>query len=248
VRTVAQRRRAVAIAPLLAVVLAALVWAFVGLPDFGDYHGVYGTVLNQVAVGQRHAGNVVAAVVFDYRGLDTLGEEFILFAAASGVALLLREPRPGEQAKARDRVSYDTTRVVGALMIPGTVLLGLWLVAFGYVTPGGGFQGGVVIAAAVLLLWLSAGHRDFLTASPVAVVDAVESLGVASYVGIGLVGLGAGGAFLANVWPLGTVDTLTSSGTIAALNWATALEVAGANVLIYRSFLEHYVATLTPDD
>jgi multicomponent Na+:H+ antiporter subunit B len=240
--------RAAVILPLLMVVFAALVWAFAGVPDFGDYHGVYGTVLNHAAVAQRHAGNVVAAVVFDYRGLDTLGEEFILFAAASGVVLLLRSPEAAAAARRRDRVRHDSTRVVGTLMIPVVLVLGLWTAAFGYVTPGGGFQGGVVVAGAVLLVWIAAGYDDFRRLAPVAVVDASEAFGVGSYVAIGLVGLGVGGAFLANVVPLGTVDTLTSSGTIALLNWATAFEVAGANVLIYRAFLEHHAATLTPDD
>jgi multicomponent Na+:H+ antiporter subunit B len=241
------RRRAYVAAPLLAALCALLVWAFAGVPDFGDYHGVYGTVLNHLAVTQRHAGNVVQAVVFDYRGLDTLGEEFILFAAASGITLLLRSPKPKHEAEARDRVTHDAVRV-GALVAPLVVVLGLWVIAFGYVTPGGGFQGGVVVAGAVLMLWVAAGYRDFLRFAPEPVTDAVEAFGVGSYVSIGLAGLGASGYFLANVLPLGTTDTLTSSGTIALLNWSTAFEVAGAMVLIYRTFLEHYVATLTPDD
>src|SRR5207248_525557 len=68
--------------------LAALLgWGVAGLPAFGDYHGPYGLVLNQVALGQRHTTNVVAAVVFDYRGFDTMGEELMLFAAFVAPAL-----------------------------------------------------------------------------------------------------------------------------------------------------------------
>jgi hypothetical protein len=70
-------RRAVFL-PAAAVVAAVLVWGLTGLPGFGHYRGPYGLVLNDVAVQERHMTNVVTAVVFDYRGFDTLGEEFIL--------------------------------------------------------------------------------------------------------------------------------------------------------------------------
>ena len=53
---------------------AGLLLAFAGLPDFGHYHGVYGLTLQEVALAQRHATNLVGAVTFDYRGVDTLGE------------------------------------------------------------------------------------------------------------------------------------------------------------------------------
>ena len=67
-----------------------LVTAFTGLPHFGHYPGPYGDIINAVAAPQRHATSAVTPVVFDYRGFDTLGEEFILFAAVMGVSVLLR--------------------------------------------------------------------------------------------------------------------------------------------------------------
>src|SRR5438874_8790591 len=126
-----------------AVLGAFLVWSVAGLPDFGHVHGAAGALLDRVAVRERHASNVVATVVFDYRGVDTLGEELILFAAAMGVALLLRSIRDADARRPPDRVTSDAIRLVGQLVVPIAFLLGLWLAAFGYVTPGGGFQGGV---------------------------------------------------------------------------------------------------------
>ena len=77
-----------------AVVTGVLLgWGVSGLQAFGDFNGEYGQILNGVAGRERHVTNVVAAVVFDYRGFDTLGEDFILFSAVLGVALLLREAR-----------------------------------------------------------------------------------------------------------------------------------------------------------
>ena len=88
------RRGRLALFAVGAVVLGVvLVHGLAGLPPFGDYHGVYGTVLNRVTVPERHATDVITAINFDFRGLDTMGEEFILFAASIGLVVLLREQR-----------------------------------------------------------------------------------------------------------------------------------------------------------
>src|SRR5207244_3840281 len=123
-------------------VLAALfVWALTDLPDFGDFRGEYGRILNSVTGSERHVTNVVAAVVFDYRGFDTLGEEFLLFAAVMAVALLLREARSGEERRV-DRVQSDGVRAGGLFAAGPTVVLGLDVVADGDLAPGGGYQAG----------------------------------------------------------------------------------------------------------
>ena len=80
---------------------ALLFWSLIGLPDFGHYHWPYGKLLNAVAVDERHTTNVVGVTVFDYRGIDTLGEEFILFTAVVGVSLLLRKDREERYASRR---------------------------------------------------------------------------------------------------------------------------------------------------
>lgn len=51
------------------------------LPPWGNYRGPYGDVIDGLAVHQRHATDVVNAIDYDYRGFDTLGEEFILFTS-----------------------------------------------------------------------------------------------------------------------------------------------------------------------
>ena len=84
-----------------------MLWGFAGLPDFGDYRGPYGEILNRVAVPERSTTDVVTAVNFDYRGFDTLGEEFILFAAVIGVASILRS------CAASARGGRTTTRRAG---------------------------------------------------------------------------------------------------------------------------------------
>ena len=66
-------------------------YASANLPAWGYYRGPYGDMISRLAVYERHATDAVNAINYDYRGFDTLGEEFILFTAVLGVMLLLRK-------------------------------------------------------------------------------------------------------------------------------------------------------------
>src|SRR5947208_3124347 len=159
---------------------ALLLWSVADLPDFGHYLGTYGKVLNSVAVGERHTTNVVAAVVFDYRGVDTMGEEFILFASVMGVALLLRNPHR-ERRQVPVRIQSDAVRLAGIGFAAGLLVLGLYVVAHGYLTPGGGFQGGVVLASAFVLVYLAGDYHAYRSLSPTPAIDVVGATGAGGY-------------------------------------------------------------------
>jgi multicomponent Na+:H+ antiporter subunit B len=241
--TPAVRRRVFLVAA--AVAGALLVWGLSGLPDYGIYQGPYGDVLNAVAVGERHATNVVAAVTFDYRGIDTMGEEYILFAAVIGVAILLRAQRD-EREEAPDEDAADrrapgtsnAVRVLGLALLGPVVLFGIYVVAHGHLSPGGGFQGGVVLATGALLVYLSGEYVTLRRVRPEALLDLAESSGAAGYVAVGLLGLAVGATFLENVLPLGQPGTLLSAGMIPLINLAVGLEVAAGFVLLLSEFLE----------
>ena len=218
---------------------ALLFWSLIGLPDFGHYHWPYGKLLNAVAVNERHTTNVVGVTVFDYRGFDTLGEEFILFTAVVGVSLLLRKDR--DERVLRDPVRSDGVRLLGMLTVAAVLVLGLWVVAFGYVTPGGGFQGGVVLAGAFLLVYLAGSYGDFEALTPHTPVEIAEALGAGAFAVLGFVGLAYEGAYLRNFLGIGDTGTLYSGGSVALLNWATAIEVTAAMVVLFSEFLNVYM-------
>ena len=224
---------------------ALLVWAAIGLPSFGHYRGPYGFVLDKVAPAERHTANVVNATTYDIRGVDTMGEEFILFSAVMGVALLLRERERRPAGDPKD-VGSDALRHAGALFVGAGVLIGVWLVAFGFITPGGGFQGGVAIAAGALLLYLAAGHRAWTRIGSESRLDPIEALGAGGYVVIGIAALVAGEPFLTNLLGGGVTGTLESGGTAPFVNWAAGIEVAGANLVLFTEFLREYVVPLGP--
>src|SRR5438105_1700814 len=217
-------------------------WGVAGLPGFGDFHGAYGTLLPHSAPSERHTANIVAAVVFDYRGVDTIGEELILFCAVMGVALLLREVREQDTRGVVDREQSDALRAVGLVAVPVVVLLALNLIAHGYLTPGGGFQGGVAAAAGLLLVYLAGEWRAFRLSYPDRLIDPAEATGAGGFLVVGLAMLLAGGAFLENLLPLGTFGKLTSGGAIPIENWCVGLEVSAAFVLLFLEFLEEVMS------
>ncbi|MGH9171647.1 MAG: MnhB domain-containing protein [Acidimicrobiales bacterium] len=224
---------------------AALGVAFAGLPAFGSHTSRYAALINGLAVPERHATDAVAAVSFDYRGIDTLFEEFILFAAVAGVSVLLRpladEVRGLPEDQASDRrvpAPSPTVGMLGVLLSPLLVLFGLETVTHGQISPGGGFQGGVILASALFVVYLVTDASTVERFKPRPVVELSEGAGAGGYVLVGLAALAAGSAYLANVIPLGRPGNLISGGTIPVLNAVVGLEVAAGFVMLVSEFLD----------
>ena len=223
---------------------ALFVWGVIGLPDFGKYQGPYGNVLNKVAVPQRHGTDVVTDINFDYRAFDTIGEEFILFVSVAGVALLLRTERdetdvepPEDESALRKTYTSNAIRALCLFLVAPAFVLGWYIVTHGQLTPGGGFQGGAVLASALILLYLAGGYKTFrrLGAEPRSEVP--EAIGAGGFVLIGFAGLLAGATFLENIVPLGPVGLVYSGGTIPLISLSIGIEVGGGFLVILAEFL-----------
>jgi multicomponent Na+:H+ antiporter subunit B len=225
---------------------AFYLWGLAGLPGFGNYPGPYGDIINRVAVAQTNATGVVSAVNFEYRGFDTLGEEFILFTAATGVAIVLRHLR-GERERsaldeAKDRGVPPTSgavRMLALLFTGPTVLIGWYLASHAQTSPSGGFQGGVVLATAFIMIYLAGEFLVFERISPVDVTDAVEAVGAGGFAAVGVTAVALSLPFLNNYLPLGSKPgAVSSSGTIALISFLVGVEVAAAFILIVGELLE----------
>jgi multicomponent Na+:H+ antiporter subunit B len=185
--------------------------------------------LNQTASYYAHrtatdlgAANIVTAIVVTYRGLDTLGEVTVLFLSAAIVGLVLARGRtPG--GAALEKVPAGELLTIGSrLLAPLIMLLGVYIFVNGHLTPGGGFQGGAVIASGVLLLLLADPGRHFGHR----LIAALESLSGVAYVGIGLLGVYFAGGFLDNrILPTGTLGHLFSAGAIPVIYSLIGLKV-----------------------
>lgn len=224
---------------------AVLVIGFRGLPAFGHYHGVYGQVLGGLGVTERHATDLVTALNFDIRGFDTLGEEFILFSSIVGVVLILRELREERQRPSQEEAeehhfagASEALRALALALVPSLIALGIYVVVHGALTPGGGFQGGLVLAAGPLAVFLAGRYLRMKVIAPDALVEAGESLGAIGYGLVGLGGLIFAGVFFKNFLPLGTPGHLLSAGQMPLASIAVGLEVTGAFLVGWTQFLD----------
>jgi len=144
--------------------------------------------------------NVVTAVLGSFRGYDTLGEVFVVFTAGIGVLFVLAGASGGGRAASRAAhvglSQHLIPRVVGRLLIPFIVLFGLYVQFHGEYGPGGGFQAGAIIAAAVILFALLEGEEKALKVIPKPVLLGLVAGGAILYGAVGVAGMLLGGNFL----------------------------------------------------
>lgn len=145
--------------------------------------------------------NVVTAVLGSFRGYDTLGEVFVVFTAGIGVLFLLAggngDKRRAAPAESNVGLSQHLIpRVVGRLLIPFILLFGLYVQFHGEYGPGGGFQAGAIIAAAVILFALLEGEERALHVIPRRVLLGLMAGGAILYGAVGIAGMLLGGNFL----------------------------------------------------
>ncbi len=163
------------------------------------------------------AANLVTSVVVSYRGLDTLGEVMVLFTATTGVTALLvgeHKKKESEDLAFGRRQGSELLATGAAFLFPILVLFGIYIFVNGHLTPGGGFQGGVVLASAFLLLLFA----DCRTELNHALLKGAEAFSGAAYVAVGLLGLWLAGGFLdPRFLPSGEFGQLISAGAIPVI-------------------------------
>lgn len=215
------------------------------MPTFGAHPLPYGDAINAAGISERHVTNMVTAVNFDYRGFDTLGEEFMLLGAVTGVTVLLRSHR-GEQQSAQPgqvpgRTVFprsDAIVLICRLAALTTFVFGLYVALHATTTPGGGFQGGVIIASSAVLIYLGEGYRGWRFVIRSEVMDAIEGVGAALYALAGLAPMLVGAPFLTNRLPLGQLGDVFSGGLMLVLNAGVTLAVTGGFAVLFLEFLE----------
>jgi multicomponent Na+:H+ antiporter subunit B len=237
-----ERPRLVILAVGLALLAGILAAGLHGVHAVGAYSGPYGDIINAVAQRERNVTDMVTAVNFDYRAIDTVGEEFVLFISASAVAFVLRRARDEDERPAQDDLpgdgpAGDAVRLVCLALVGPLLVLGLYIVAHGQLSPGGGFQGGAILATSLLLMYLAGQRRRLQSLVPMKMIEAADAIGAAGFVLIGLAALAAGSALLTNVLPFGNAADLSAGGTIPLISASIGLEVTAALLLIVRELL-----------
>ncbi len=238
------------------VVLAPAAVRLAGaMPTFGAHPLPYGDAINDLAPKERKVTNTVTAVNFDYRGFDTLGEEFMLLAAVTGTVVLLRGSRGEETASHPGQVPgrtipprTDAAILVSRVLAPLVFVFGIYVSIHATTTPGGGFQGGVITASSLLLVFLGGGYGGWRNLIKAQVLDICEGGGALLFAIMGFAALALGLPFASNYLPFGTLKSAWSGGTMFVDNIGVAFAVFGSFSLVFLEFMEETRAYEPGDD
>lgn len=155
---------AVMISVLMVIILCVSIISF---PTFGSVTNPTNNEVVERYVGSAHhetgAENVIAGMILNYRGFDTFGESCVLFLAVCSVMQLLwatddKIKAEGEKSK-REAKSDLILSTCGKLIIPFVLVFGVCILFNGHISPGGGFSGGSVLGASVILFAVTYGSK-----------------------------------------------------------------------------------------
>lgn len=222
------------------ILVGVLLWAVSYLPEFGAL-GSPGT--NEVPAryinsGIRETGaiNYVAGMILDYRAFDTLGESHVLFTACVCVFIMLRLDKNEtwddelshqlEAEKLFDLTTDPIVRCTAFMLVPAIILFGIYIVLNGHLSPGGGFSGGAVIGAGLILFNLAFGPEKAGKFFTPALFKTISMCALGFYSIAKCYSFFTGANHLESHIPLGTPGDIFSSGLILPLNIAVGLVVA----------------------
>jgi multicomponent Na+:H+ antiporter subunit B len=176
----------------------------------------------------------VAAVYLGYRAYDTLGELVVLLASLSAAIGLIKgqgaEKKAGEGRGPLRRAHTDIIDLTAGKLSPIVLLFGCYLMFYGHESPGGGFQGGVVLASGIIFIALGrreggVGRLDSRRSSLGShILGKVEMAGFFLILFLCLAGPLGGYAVLEN--PVGNSPVLSPAAYIIAFNMVIGLKVA----------------------
>lgn len=237
---------------LCAVIIITLLATVSYLPEFGNADNPNNNEVveryNAKGLEETGATNAVAGMILDYRAFDTLGESHVLFIAAVCVMILLRldrskDGKPTDKMLAveeNDRLyepkNDKILQVAAKILVPVIILYGIYVVLNGHLSPGGGFSGGAIIGAGLILYVNAFGFQKaskIMNRKNYAVISVVPLLFYALAKGYSFF---TGANHLESGIPLGTPGAILSAGLILPLNICVGIVVACTMYNFYTLF------------
>ena len=248
VRTFRKLYRVFSVIFCIALVLVLLTMVSY-LPTIGEVSNPVNNEVSQryIENGLQETGavNIVTGMILDYRAFDTLGESHVLFIATCTVLILLRvDKKKGkggqEDAEENDRVYEPKNDIilqtVARILVPPIIIFGIYVILGGHLGPGGGFSGGAVIGAGLILYLNAFGFvktERFFTAKT---YKWMSFCALACYALSKCYSFYTGANHIKSVIPLGTPGAILSSGLILILNICVGIVVAGTMYTFYVMF------------
>ena len=135
--------------------------------------------------------------------------------------------------------SSKIIKTIAQKLFPFIMLFGFYLISNGHLSPGGGFQGGVVLGTAIILLALSHGIEQTEKIFKSRWLNMLEKLGILTLIFLGFLGIFFGYSFLGNFLPLGKPGQITSGGLMLPFNIAIGIKVAAGVSAIFYALIKY---------
>lgn len=191
------------------------------------------------------AVNIVTGMILDYRAFDTLGESHVLFVATCTVLILLRRDekkrKDGEETEEEQDFLYEPKddvilQTVAKILVPPIVIFGIYVILGGHLGPGGGFSGGAIIGAGLILYLNAFGFEKTERFFRASTYKKLSFTALACYTFSKCYSFYTGANHIESVIPLGTPGAILSSGLILILNICVGIVVAGTMYTFYVMF------------
>ena len=238
------------------VICLGIIWMLLQtaayLPPFGNPGNPANNEVSRryIEQGMQETGavNIVAGMILDYRAFDTLGESNVLFIAACSVLILLRissEKHGGDavaqlEAEADDRMYEPKNDLIlqriASFLVPLILLFGVYIIMNGHISPGGGFSGGAVMGAGLILYLNAFGFQKTERFFTFKTFKAVSLCALSFYAVSKAYSFFTGANHLSSFITPGTPGRLFSAGLIPYLNIAVGLVVCCTMYAFYTLF------------
>ncbi len=220
---------------LTALISLLLIRTTAALPSFGDARNPANNEVSRryLEDGMRETGsvNLVTGMILDYRAFDTLGESNVLFTAACVVLMFLRGGSKEEQIeieadeRMEDRNRDEILQTVARILVPLVMMFGCYVILNGHLSPGGGFSGGAVLGAAMILSLNAFGSGTMKRFLTIRTFRFVSVAALSFYSLSKAYSFFTGANHLPSVFTTGVIGNLFSAGLIPYLNIAVGLVV-----------------------
>ena len=232
---------------LACVIIACMIYTVSFLPSFGDPTNPANNEVSRKyilnGIEDTGAMNFVAGMILDYRAFDTLGESTVLFIAATTVIILLfrKKNRREEQDDLREEKLYEDKHDLvlrhGALLIvPVTILYGVYIILNGHLSPGGGFSGGAIVGAGLILYNLAFGDKSTSKFFNFTIYKRIIIFALSFYALSKTYSFYTGANHIESIIPKGVPGNILSSGLILPLNICVGIVVACTMFGFYSLF------------
>jgi len=135
--------------------------------------------------------------------------------------------------------SSKIIRTIAQKLFPFIMLFGFYLISHGHLSPGGGFQGGVVLGTAIILLALSHSIEQTEKKFKSRWLNMLEKLGILTLIFLGFLGIFLGYFFLSNFLPLGKPGQIASGGLMLLFNIFIGIKVAAGVSIIFYALVKY---------